>query len=146
MKIRIKVGDVEVDYDGAEAFLTKKLPELVGRLRPTGSRQAPGTGGDQKPGGHTAKHQATNGSLAGYLIATKAKQNQVRKFLATAAWLQQKGNERVSTADVTKALKVARQGKLTNPADCLNKNVGKGHCEKDGKQFYVLEDGYELLK
>jgi hypothetical protein len=69
----------------------------------------------------------------------------VRKFLATACWLTAKGTERLTTGDITKALSDNRQGKLTNAAECLNNNVTKGFCEKEGKQFYVTEEGFTSL-
>jgi hypothetical protein len=67
----------------------------------------------------------------------------VRKFLATAVWLHDSRNmDRLTTGDVTKALSANRQGKLTNPSDCLNGNVKRGFCEKDGKkQFFVTDEG-----
>jgi len=74
-----------------------------------------------------------------------ASTNQVRKFLATAVWLHARGKKRLSTADVTRALKDSNQTRLGNPADCLNKNVAKGHCEKDGKDFFVTSEGSASL-
>jgi hypothetical protein len=47
--------------------------------------------------------------------------------------------------DITKALSDNQQGKLGNPGDCLNKNVKKGFCEKEGKEFYVTEEGFTSL-
>jgi hypothetical protein len=60
-------------------------------------------------------------------------------------WLEAKGQKRIQTVDVTKALKEANQTRIGNPADSLNKNVSKGHCEKDGKQFFVTDDGKSSL-
>lgn len=49
------------------------------------------------------------------------------------------------TSDVTKALKDSNQTRLGNPSDSLNQNVTKGYCEKDGKEFYVTEEGKNSL-
>jgi hypothetical protein len=92
-------------------------------------------------GTDTAKTHVVSGPLATHLKAMGATTNQVSKFLATAIWLHDKGTAKLSTSDVTKALKDSSQSRLTNPAECLNKNVAKGYCEKDGKQFYVTEEG-----
>jgi hypothetical protein len=65
--------------------------------------------------------------------------------LATAAWLYLKGKERLTTSDVVKALKDNHQSRLGNPADCLNQNVGKGLCEKDGAEFFITAEGFTAL-
>jgi len=65
--------------------------------------------------------------------------------LATAEWLHRKGHKNITTRDVAKALQDNHQKRLGNPADCLNKNVSKGHCEKIGKEFFVTDDGRETL-
>jgi hypothetical protein len=51
----------------------------------------------------------------------------------------------MKTGDVTKALKGAHQSRIGNPADCLNQNVQKGYCEKDGGEFFVTDDGKQSL-
>lgn len=84
-------------------------------------------------------------SLASFLKEKNATSNQVSKFLVTAAWLEAKGNKRLTTANVSAALKVANQGKLGNPSDNLAKNIAKGHCEKDGNQFFVTQEGKDFL-
>jgi hypothetical protein len=81
-------------------------------------------------------------TLAAFLREKGATANQVKKFLATAVWLHDQANKnRLTTKDVTKALADANQGRLGNAADCLNKNVSKGYCEKEGKEFYATDDG-----
>ena len=55
------------------------------------------------------------------------------------------GPKRMQTKDVTGALKTANQSRLGNPADCLNQNVSKGYCEKEGNQFFVTDDGKASL-
>ena len=84
--------------------------------------------------------------LATYLKEKKATSNQARKFLATAAWLQHGGMNRVSTSEVTKNLNTHNQGKLTNAAQCLINNATAGNVVKDGKQVYVTDKGFEELE
>lgn len=141
-KIRIKVGEVEVEYEGAEAFLNKKLPELIGQLSKLAEHVPAAPSGDAQrhhPPGRTA------GTLASFLEAKSAKANQLKRFLATAEWLHLRGAKRLKVGDITRALKENSQSRLGNPSDCLAKNVGKGHCEKDGREFFVTDDGRSAL-
>jgi hypothetical protein len=143
-KIEIKVGEVSFVGEGTETWLAaqlekviKHLPDLV-KVAPS----PPPPPGDQHSG---ARHPATQkpgarGTLAEFMSA-HGKGSQPRKFLATAVWLDPDENKRLTTRDVSDALKNARQSKLTNPAQSLNDNVRQGLCEKDGKQFYVTDKG-----
>ena len=135
-KIRIRVGELEVEYEGPEAYLNSKLPQLVDRLSKLAENMPAGTSNGGSPSGRAA------GTLASVL---NVDQSQRERFLATAEWLHRKGSERIQTSDVTKALRDNRQKKLTNPAACLNQNVTLGFCEKDGKSFYVTEEGRNHL-
>lgn len=90
--------------------------------------------------------EGENVTLASFLNQTKSKSSQVKRFLATAEWLHKSGKEALTTRDVPIALDKNRQNKLSNPADCLNKNVRKGYCEKrTGGQFYVTDEGRNTL-
>lgn len=84
-------------------------------------------------------------TLAIYLKSKNVTVNQNKRFLATAAWLRLRGQNRITTSDVSKALKNNNQIKLTNPSECLNQNVRKGYCEKDGKRFFVTDEGLVSL-
>ncbi len=98
---------------------------------------------DHQSSGQTkARGHKTKETLSAYLKSSSATTSQVKKFLATACWLTANGSEHLVTGDITKALSDHRQGKLANASDALNKNVTKGLCEKDGKQFYVTEQGF----
>ncbi len=109
-----------------------RIPELA----KIASTQALGGGA---AGGQASK---SGGTLAAFLKAKGATSNQVRKFLSTAIWLHDRDKkDRLTTGDVTKALADNQQSRLSNASDCLNQNVGKGFCEKDGKGFYVTEEG-----
>jgi hypothetical protein len=84
-------------------------------------------------------------TLASHLKAKGAESNQVKRFLATADWLRMRGNEKLSTSLVSKALTDNQQKRLGNPSDSLNKNVAKGHCEKNGDDFYITPEGLKAL-
>ncbi len=145
-KVRIKVGEVEVDFEGPESFLTKKLPDLISQLSslakqvPSGSAgsSAIGSGGGGTGGGNT-------GTLPAFLKEKRVGKNQKKKFLATAQWLHLKGSERIRTGDVAKALRDSHQGRITDPSICLAKNVTHGNCEKVGEDFFVTDDGRRAL-
>ena len=71
---------------------------------------------------------------------------QNEKFLAAAIWVEAKsGKNRLKTADVSSALKNANQTKINNPSETLNQNVTKGFCEKEGKDFFVTQEGRDHL-
>jgi hypothetical protein len=146
VKIQIKVGEVEFAGEGEKAWVAEQLdrilkaaPAIVGARAP--NRQAPPNGEKLSD----AQMPDASHTLAGFLRDKNAATNQVKKFLATAVWLQARGKKRLTTADVTRALKDSSQSRLGNPADCLNKNVAKGHCEKDGKEFFVTTEGNASL-
>jgi hypothetical protein len=141
-KIEIKVGGVSFTGEGSETWLAsqldkmlKHLPELVNVFPPDDDG-----GGDHKDATGKLSRKAA-GTLASFLNSKNAKTNQNRKFLATAVWLHDGGKNRLTTGDVSQALRVNNQGKLTNPSLNLNRNVGQGLCDKDGKQFYVTDEG-----
>ncbi len=45
------------------------------------------------------------------------------------------------SGDVVKALKESQQSRMGNPSEVLNQNIHKGHCERDGKEFFVTQEG-----
>jgi len=150
-KIDIKIGAVSFAAEGSEKWLSGELdkvlaqaPELAA-IAPTEST-GDGSGGDGD-GTYAKRGKKGNlGNLANFLKGKSATDNQVKKFLATAVYLlDTTGKDRISTKEVTLALKNAHQTKLTNPANCLNQNVSKGHAEKDGSSFFVTDPGRSSL-
>ena len=143
-KLQVTTGSVSFAGEGTEDWLSKqldkvleKLPELR-ELQGSDSDTEGGGSGESEEGGQKQKPKSQAGTLSAYLKEKKATSNQARKFLATAAWLQHGGMEHVTTAEVTKTLHTHKQGKLTNPSQCLNNNTSSGKIVKDGKrQFYV---------
>lgn len=145
-KIEVKVGTVSFMGEGSEGWLStqldkviKHLPDLV-KVAP--APPASGGGGTGAAGAGGAEGKKATGTLAAFLISKKVSGSQARKFLATALWLQDGGNEHLTTNSVTKALDDNKQGKLTNASASLADNVKRGFCEKrGGREFYVTDDG-----
>ena len=140
-KVRIKVGGIEIDYEGPEAFLESKLHKLISEVS-TLAKQAPAERDGTDSNGNTER--GTSITLASFLKEKKAA-SQVERFLATAQWLHEKGSKRIKTSDVAKALQDSNQKRLGNPSENLNQNVSKGYCEKVGKEFYVTDEGLNSL-
>jgi len=149
-KIRFKLGTIEFSGEGEEAWVTTQLDKLIEQA-PVLLRLVLPTAG-QGVAAADAKQEAEPISVGkdvplGTFLKTKnIGTNQVKRFLATAIWLDAQGNKTPNTSDVSKALSDSRQTKLTNPADKLNANVTKGFCEKQGKGFYVTSSGFESMK
>jgi len=142
-KIEIKAGGAEFSATGSPDWVSKQLDKFFENASKIASIPTPKSdedgGGDKRDGqvNKTIGHK----TLATHLKEKGASTNQTKKFLQAAIWLEAKGKREMTTGDVTKALKDAHQSRLGNPADCLNKNVNKGYCEKEGSQFYVTEEG-----
>jgi hypothetical protein len=147
-KIDIKIGEIQFSGQGDQDWVAKQLDKILAQAEkliklapPPLSEEGEDTG--RKPMGKDLTIQKM--TLRNFLNEKGATKNQVKKFLATAVWLEAKGQNRIQTSDVTRALKDSNQTRLTNAANCLNQNVTKGYCEKDGKQFYVTEEGKKSL-
>lgn len=140
-KLQISVGNISFSGEGEQAWLAEQLekvlkvaPEIV-RTQPIGRN--PGLSGNSA----ASDYNAFATSLASYIKEKGGDNNQVDRFLITADWLRRKGAASLTTAEVSKALKSNHQKSLVNPADCLNKNVSKGYCEKADGGFYITPDG-----
>jgi hypothetical protein len=150
-KIHFKLGGIEFEGEGEKDWIAQQLdkilekaPKLVA-LAPIGGTGG-GSGGGRTPMGPDPQDpQIAAKTLAVFLKEKNATRNQVKKCLATAIWLEAKGKQRMTTSDVTKALKDSNQTRLSNASDCLNQNVTKGYCEKDGKEFFVTDEGKSSL-
>lgn len=99
----------------------------------------------RKPRASKVVQEESTDPLLDYLKEKNAAKNQVRKFLATAVYLQAQGQERLSTPTVSKKLKAAGIEKLANASDCLNKNVKKGFAIKENKEFVITELGMKAV-
>jgi hypothetical protein len=151
-KIEIKIGQITFSGQGDQEWLSKQLDKILAQAEKL-IQLAPAPSDNADVSAHSDTGHRPMGkdssiakkTLPAFLQEKNATRNQVKKFLATAVWLEAKGQNRLQTTDVAKALKDANQTRLGNPADCLNKNVTKGYCEKDGKQFFVTDDGKNSL-
>jgi len=144
-KIEIKAGGAEFNATGNQDWVAKQLDKFLANaanlaaIAPSDGNGSGGDGNGDGGGGKKRDVGIAGKPLAVYLKEQDATTNQTKKFLATAVWLHAKGQKRLSTGDISKALKASNQTKITNPSECLNKNVKKGLCEKDGSQFFVTE-------
>ena len=144
VKIQLKLGAIEFSGEGDQDWLAKQLDKILEKA-PKLAVIEPSLGGGTSHNPMAPDPTIAGKTLAAFLKEKSATKNQVKKFLAAAVWLEAKGKQRMTTADVTAALKDSSQSRLGNPSDCLNHNVGKGHCEKDGKDFYVTDEGKASL-
>lgn len=145
-KIQFKLGAIEFTGEGEKDWIAQQLDKILEKapnLVALASVKAAGGGGGHNPMGPDP--QIAEKTLSTFLKEKNVTSNQVKKFLATAIWLEAKGKQRMTTSNVTKALKDSNQTRLGNPSDSLNQNVTKGYCEKDGKEFYVTEEGKNSL-
>ena len=150
-KIEIKIGQIQFSSEGEQDWVAKQLDKILAQAEKLVQLAAPedtgGDGGDadggRKPMGKDPL--IATKTLPVFLAEKGATKNQVRKFLATAVWLEAKGKTRLETRDIAAALTAANQTRLGNPSDSLNKNVGKGYCEKEGRQFFVTDEGKKSL-
>lgn len=146
-RIEFELGALKFAGQGSESWVREQLEWIFGQLT------------ELKKGGlleaqlappaaqnSTASPQKKSvGSLAAHIKSKSAESNQVMRFLTTADWLRLKGESSLKTAMISKALSDNHQKRLANPADCLNKNVSKGYCEKSGDGFYITSEGLNAL-
>lgn len=152
-KIEITIGQISFSGEGDSSWLSEQLDKILDRAENLLSL-VPSQGIHAVQEVNGVGHEAANFSghaeiaskpLAIWLKEKGADTNQNLKFLATAIWIESKGQSRLQTKDVTSALSTANQKRLGNAAECLNQNVKQGFCEKEGKQFYVTEEGKRKL-
>lgn len=145
--LNFTLGGLEFGGTGSEEWLAKQLDKVIAAA-PTLSelklqhKKSQTTAAE--PDGDENAAPFTD-SLAAHIKAKGGETNQVKRFLATADWLRRKGSATLTTAAVSKALTENHQKKLSNPADCLSKNVTKGFCEKAVGGFYITPDGLKDL-
>lgn len=151
-KIEVQIGNFSFSGEGEADWLAAQLDKILDRaesivkLVPQVSDSNDSSGNQQHaPADFTHDSGIAKKTLVTFLKEKNATTNQIEKFLATAAWLEAKGQNRISTKDIPSALKNASQSRLTNASDALAKNVGKGFCEKEGNQFFVTQEGKEHL-
>lgn len=157
-KLKVKLGSVEIDFEGDSDFLRTEVMPTIAQVLSIAKDNPTIIGPTEKDEVHASPETSTKallrndgtgssgvGSLASFIKDRKADSNQVKRFLATARWLQLRGTAEPSSSDVAKALRDNHQARLTNPADCLNKNVAHGFCEKTSNGFFITSEGLAAL-
>jgi hypothetical protein len=146
-KIEFSIGGVSFSGEGDEAWLEKQLnkiiekaPDLIAKI-PSQKANEEVFQANETHNPKTQDSAIATQTLPNFLKQKNATKSQPQRFLATTIWLHAKGSNRVSTGDVTKALKDSNQARLGNPSDALAQNITKGYIERDGKQFFATEEG-----
>lgn len=157
-KIKIKIGNVKFSGEGDKDWLSEQLDKILSKAKDLIKLAPPAPALDENnsnngsgeqaggSGGGSVSSEIAKQTLPAFLKAKKAMTVQTQKFLATAVWSHAKGKDRLKTADIGNALKKSSLSGLTNASDCLNGNVKKGFCEKDGTEFFVTQEGKESLE
>ena len=142
-KVELNIGAIRFSGEGDQTWLAEQIAIVIdasksGQLAdPTLDEAAD----DDLGQGATV----TLGSLASYLKAKGGDTVQVQRFLSTAAWLHHRGEKPLTSSLVTKTLREHQQKRLSNTADCLNQNVGRGFCEKTPDGFFITPEGWKHL-
>jgi hypothetical protein len=147
-KIDIKIGQIQFSGEGDQDWVAKQLDKIIAQAEKLIQLAPPVDENTQNDDEHKpmkSDSAIAKKTLPAFLSEKAATTKQVKKFLATSVWLEAKGQKRLQTKDVTGALSAANQSRLGNPADCLNQNVSKGYCEKDGNKFFVTDEGKKSL-
>jgi hypothetical protein len=151
-KIEIQIGEIRFSGEGDKDWLSAQLDKIIDKAEDLIELvPSPAPVQAAQPVQHQAADlsnapEVAKQALSTFLKSKSATTAQVDKFLATAVWVEAKEKKnRLKTADVSNALKNASQTKLSNPADTLNQNVSKGYCEKDGKEFFVTQEGKDKM-
>lgn len=147
-KIEVSLGPLSFSGEGDQVWLAEQLQKVLEAAPAVLGAQPPAAAavGAQVQNAATATADATfTTSLSTYIKEKGGESNQVDRFLITADWLRRRGAAKLETAAVSKALTDNHQKRLANPADCLNKNVSKGFCEKSGGGFYITPEGLKKL-
>ena len=130
-RLEVTIGEIKFLGEGSENWLSAEFEKFLSQLPKISERtfERPAKDdGSVTEANLTAKSKSSV-TLPTFLQDTGATTNQIRKFVATAIWLQDRNNNaEIKTSDVAKALRDSRQNRLVNPADALNQNVAKGYC------------------
>lgn len=150
-KVEFTVGSITFSGEGEETWVSDQLDKILGKA-PDLIKIVPATPATGQPiavcsgqGSDLLDSTIASQTLPNFLRAKDAARTTARKFLTTAVWLHAKGSNRLSTNDVTKALRESNQTRLSNPSQCLIDNVRKGFIGKDGSQFFVTDEGKASL-
>lgn len=142
-KVELKIGEMSFSGEGDQEWLDNQISKLLEAATSDQIRDVISTG--TTPAEERQSEPTHNESLPTYLRNKGGERSQVKRFLATAAWIHRRGETTLTTGLVAKTLRENHQKRLGNPSDCLNKNVSKGHCEKTAEGFFITSDGWSAL-
>jgi len=148
-KVSLTIGSISFSSEGNEKWVANQLDKVINKL-PQIIQIEMSLGEDQSKPISSDVQGILPGddskiSLPKFLENHDAKNNQVKKFLATAVWLHTRDKKKLLMGkDVTKALSDAAIKKLKNASQCLKDNVKKGYCEKKDKGFFVTDEGRKI--
>ncbi|MBI2858771.1 MAG: hypothetical protein HYX90_06815 [Chloroflexi bacterium] len=149
-KIEFTIGGISFSGEGEEVWLAGQLDKIIDKV-PELVKVAPAPRTNVEAISDAGVHGPTNvnAEIAAQTLPNFLKQKnpktQVDKFLATAIWLHARGNNRLTTRDIAGALRDSNQSRFGNPSDMLAKNIAKGCIEREGKQFFVTDEGRDSL-
>lgn len=145
-KIEFAIGSLKFSGEGEEKWLAEQLDKILSSAPSLDTKETSTAGSSNGTGATNPNPDGPfTETLVSHLKARGGETKQNKRFLATADWLRRKGNTSLTTAAVTKALSDNHQKRLGNAAECLNQNVSKGFCEKQGNGFYITPDGLKDL-
>jgi hypothetical protein len=148
-KIEFSFGTLTFSGEGQEDWVGKQLDKILEAAPKLSELHAPSLNGNNAAasaaGSGTSDSADFTEPLASHIRTKGGESNQTQRFLATADWLRRRGVQTLTTAAVSKALSDNQQKRLGNPADCLNKNVAKGYCEKTKDGFFITPHGLKAL-
>ena len=140
IKIRIKMGSVEVDYEGSEIFLKDDLPGILSqvlKLHQASPTSPPA--GNGRAGADPSLNQATTGSIAAKLDTKTGGQ----LALAAAAYLHlSQGKATFTRQELLDAMKTAAGRYKKTYSDNLSSYLAT--LAKDGKLLSPGNDSYSL--
>jgi hypothetical protein len=143
-EVSFALGQLTFAGTGSEPWLATQLDKVIKAAQEL-NIQVEDSPADMAGKENPPSSEKFKDTLALHLKNLSGDASQNRKFLAVADWLRRKGKDKVKTSDVTGALKDAHQKRLGNASECLNQNVAKGFCEKDGGMFFLTPEGLKEL-
>ena len=142
-KIRFSIGDMSFEGEGDQQWLDRHIQELIDKFGQT--RVSMPAGETEETSDQTSDPSTPIGSLATYIREKGGETVQIKRFLATAAWLWHREDRELTSKKVSAALRDNQQKRLGNTADCLNKTVARGFCEKTPNGFFITPEGWSHL-
>ena len=142
-KIGLTIGNLSFSGEGDQDWLDQQISKLID----IATKVQVATSEDDISSKPELEQKVTGPteSLATYLRTKGGDTVQTQRFLATAGWIWRRGERVLTTRTVTKALQDNQQKRLSNGADCLNQNVGRGFCEKTKEGFFITPEGWKHL-